>query len=51
MNAALGRVSRRDCDGYTALIKRGRKASSIYYLREGELWGLRPHPVWVSPCV
>jgi hypothetical protein len=47
----LGRVPRRQCDGYWALVRSSRRADSIYYVRDGKLWGLGLTRPAFPPCV
>jgi hypothetical protein len=41
----------RSCDGYSAYVVRGRRATSVFYVFRGRLWGfglMRPR---LSPCL
>ncbi len=46
-----GSLPRRECTGYTALLLRGQRADSVYYLDGGELWGFGLTRPGASPCV
>ena len=42
---------RQTCSGYSGLVLSGRRAESVFYVRDGELWGfglMRPNS---SPCL
>ncbi len=46
-----GSLPRRECTGYTALVLRGERADSVFYLDGGELWGIGLTRPSSSPCV
>lgn len=46
-----GSLPRRECTGYTALVLRGKRADTVYYLDDGSLWGFGLTRPGSSPCV
>jgi hypothetical protein len=50
VTGAVRGATRRECDGYVALIQRGRSADSIYYLVDGGLWGFGLTRSGFPPC-
>jgi hypothetical protein len=48
---AYGPLPRRSCLGYDALVLRGRKALSAFYIHDGVLWGFGLTRPASSPCV
>lgn len=51
LTGAVGDATRRECDGYVALVQRGRSTDSIYYLVDGSLWGFGLTRSGFPPCV
>ncbi len=45
-----GSLPRRECSGYTALVLRGQRADSVFYLDGGKLWGFGLTRPGSSPC-
>jgi hypothetical protein len=48
---AVPSAARRECDGYAALVQRGRRMDSIYYVDDGALWGFGLTRPGFPPCV
>jgi hypothetical protein len=46
-----GPLSRSVCDGYEALVLPGRRAQTVFYIDDGELWGFGLTRPSSSPCV
>jgi len=46
-----GPLERRECAGYAALVLPAAKASTAFYVHEGELWGFGLTRRGESPCV
>jgi hypothetical protein len=48
---AYGTLARRHCIRYSALVLRGRRAESAFYVFSGELWGFGLTRPGTSPCL
>jgi hypothetical protein len=51
IGATYGELTRRECAGYTALVREGTAASSVFYVYEDELWGFGLVTPTRSPCL
>lgn len=51
VTAAVDETARRTCDGYDALVQRGKGMDSIYYVVDDALWGFALTRSGFPPCV
>ena len=51
IGATYGELTRRECTGYSALIREDTHASSVFYVYEDEVWGFGLIRPGRSPCL
>jgi hypothetical protein len=51
VGGTYGELTERSCAGYTALVRAGGRADSVFYVYEDELWGFGLVTPGRSPCL
>ena len=51
VGATYGEVATTSCHGYDALVLRGKRADSVFYVYSGDVWGFGLERPGVTPCL